>query len=59
LSEVNFDFAKTMNKIIFDKHIEHNGPMLISGPLVLPEKREKEIPPEMGMIRIPPHNFPE
>jgi dynein heavy chain len=59
LSEVNVDFAKTMNKIIFDKHLDNNGPLLISGPLVLPKKKEKEQAPYMGMITIPPHNFPE
>jgi dynein heavy chain len=41
LSEVNFEFAKTMNKIVFDKHIKKNGPNLISGPLVLPEEKPK------------------
>jgi len=45
LSEVNFEFAKTMNKIIFDKHLEVNGPNLISGPLVLPEKKAKPLAP--------------
>ena len=59
LSEVNFDFAKTMNKIIFDKHLDSNGPLLISGPLVLPEKKVKPQAPFMGMMTIPPHNFPE
>lgn len=48
-----------MNKIIFDKHLDSNGPLLISGPLVLPKKKEKEQAPYMGMITIPPHNFPE
>lgn len=48
-----------MNKIIFDKHLDNNGPLLISGPLVLPKKKEKEQAPYMGMITIPPHNFPE
>lgn len=59
LSEVNFEFAKTMNQIIFDKHIKKNGPNLISGPLVLPEEKPKEEAPMKGMITIPPHNFPE
>jgi len=59
LNEVNFDFAKTMNKIIFDKHIEQNGPNLISGPLTLPEKEEEKEAPYYGMIIIPPHNFAE
>ncbi len=37
ISEVNFERAKTMNKIIFDKHLGANGPNLIAGPLTLPE----------------------
>lgn len=59
LSEVNFEFAKTMNKIVFDKHIKNNGPNLISGPLVLPEEKTAREAPYMGMIDIPAHNFPE
>ena len=56
---MNFEFAKTMNKIIFDKHLKTNGPNLISGPLSLPAEKPKEIAPYHGMITIPPHNFPE
>lgn len=59
LSEVNFEFAKTMNKIIFDKHLKANGPNLISGPLHLPAEKEKQLAPMYGMITIPAHNFPE
>jgi dynein heavy chain len=59
LSEVNFEFAKTMNKIIFDKHLKHTGTDLISGPLELPREKEKEETPYYAMITIPAHNFPE
>jgi dynein heavy chain len=59
LEEVNQEFGKTMNKIIFDKHIEQNGPNLISGPLTLPDPVPKAKAPQFGMIKIPPHNFPE
>ena len=59
LSEVNFEFAKTMNKIIFDKHMVASGPNLIAGPLELPKEKKKEETPYYGMILIPPHNFPE
>jgi len=52
LSEVNFEFAKTMNKIIFDKHIDANGPDLISGPLSLPEAPPVPEAPIFGMISI-------
>lgn len=53
LSQVNFEFAKTMNKIIFDKHLDNNGPNLISGPLYLPEKPPKQEVQMYGMIDIP------
>jgi dynein heavy chain len=53
LSQVNFEFAKTMNKIIFDKHLENNGPNLISGPLYLPPKPAEEDVQYYGMIDIP------
>jgi len=48
-----------MNKIIFDKHLKATGPNLISGPLELPEEKEKGVAPFFGMITIPAHNFPE
>jgi dynein heavy chain len=36
LSEVNFDFAKSLNKIIFDKHMKDKNSELISSNLRLP-----------------------
>ena len=41
LNEVNVDFAKTMNNIIFDKHLYEKGNDLITGPLQLPPRKEK------------------
>lgn len=41
LNEVNVDFAKTMNKIIFDKHINDKGTNLITGKLELPPAPEE------------------
>ena len=38
LGEINFDFAKTMNKIIFDKHMNSKNSELITGKLKLPPK---------------------
>lgn len=58
LNEVNVDFAKTMNKIIFDKHCTDKGNNLITGKLDLPPPVEKKEVPYFGMIRIPPHDFP-
>ena len=54
LNEVNADFAKTMNNIIFDKHLNEKGTNLITGKLVLPPPKEKTQTPYMGMISIPP-----
>lgn len=59
LSEVNFEFAKTMNKIIFDKHIREKGNELITGNLRLPPKPLAKNITYFGMISIPSHNFPE
>jgi dynein heavy chain len=59
LNEVNIDFAKTMNQIIFDKHLTSKGTNLITGKLNLPEKPKAKPTPLLGMITIPPHNFPK
>ena len=60
LNEINFDFAKTMNKIIFDKHIEEKGSHgLITGSLNLPPPKLAEESPYFGMIKIPPHEYPQ
>ncbi len=58
INEVNSDFAKTMNKIIFDKHMKGKGKELIGGNLILPPKK-KAICPYYGMIGIPQYSFPE
>jgi len=59
LNEVNVDFAKTMNKIIFDKHISGKNNNLITGKLDLPPVPEAQESPYFGMIKIQPHNFPK
>jgi len=41
LSEVNFDFAKSMNKIIFDKHMKEKGSEIITSSLTLPPENTK------------------
>jgi dynein heavy chain len=59
LSEVNFDFAKSMNKIIFDKHMKDKNSELITSSLTLPPEATPKEKPYYGLINIPPHNFPE
>jgi len=59
LNEVNVDFAKTMNKIIFDKHLNEKGNDLITGKLALPASKPVEKTPYLGMITIPMHDFPK
>lgn len=58
ITEVNSDFAKTMNKIIFDKHMKGKGKELIGGSLILPPT-SKQKASYYGMIQIPSYNFPE
>lgn len=59
LCEINFDFAKTMNKIIFDKHLKEKGSSgLITGNLSLPPEKTKKSAPYFGMITIPEHDYP-
>jgi dynein heavy chain len=59
LSEVNFDFAKSMNKIIFDKHMKEKGSEIIMSNLTLPPEQNKKESPYYALVNIPPHNFPE
>ena len=59
ITEVNQDFAKTMNKIIFNKHMKGKGKELIAGNLTLPPPPKTKAVPFFGMISIPQHNFPE
>lgn len=59
LNEINLDFCKTMNKIIFDKHIVSKGNNLITGPLALPPPTNQKDTPYLGMITIPMHNYPK
>jgi len=59
LSEMNLDFCKTMNKIIFDKHLDAKGNNLITGQLAMPPKKPKKETPYLGMITIPPFNLPK
>lgn len=60
LNEINFDFAKTMNQIIFDKHLKEKGGSngLITGSLSLPPEPVKKPAPYFGMISIPAHDYP-
>lgn len=57
--EVCLDFARTMNKIIFDKHINESGKDLIASNLTLPPPQPPKPASEYGMVQIPKHDFPE
>ena len=60
LCEINFDFAKTINKIIFDKHLKEKGlSELITGNLSLPPEKIKKSAPYFGMITIQEHDYPD
>ena len=51
--EICLDFAKTMNKIVFDKHLTTAGKELILNKLTLPPTPQKKLAPSFGMIQIP------
>jgi dynein heavy chain len=57
LNEVNLDFARTMNKIIFDHSSETQGEEekkdMLKGNLTLPEKESDREAPYFGMVPIP------
>lgn len=59
VAEVNLDFARTMNKIIFDKHMKESGRDLIANNLTLPPAPPTREAPVFGMIQIPHHEFPD
>ncbi len=58
IAEINVDFAKTMNRIIFDKHMRGRGKDLIGGGLQLPPAPRPRRP-YYGMIQIPSSNLPD
>jgi len=55
LMEVNNDYARTMNRIIFDKYHEECSTELLPANLRLPPKEEEQEAPLYGMIQLP-HN---
>jgi hypothetical protein len=57
INEVNFEFAKTMNGIIFSKHCAEKNNNLITGKLELPPPKEKKQSSYFGMIKIPPYEY--
>jgi dynein heavy chain len=61
LNEINFEFCKSMNNIIFTKHLSEKGKGngLITGSLKLPKEPPKKQAPYFGMITIPEHDYPE
>lgn len=59
IEEVNLDFARTMNKLIFDKHLRTNDKDLINDELEINMDLEIKKVPYNGMIKTPDHDFPE
>lgn len=61
MGEVQKDYQRTMNKIIFDYYLtDSRGRELIPIDLNLPPQEEQVKPtPYYGMVPIHPHDFPE
>ena len=57
--EVCLEFGRTMNKMIFDTHMNEGTKDLIPAKLNMPPEKSEEEAREYGMIQIPHHDFPE
>eukprot|EP00667_Euglena_gracilis_P000011 EG_transcript_11 len=58
MSEINHDFARTMNKIIFDNSLaEQRGHHEVFARLRLPPQQPPPPVPEFGQVQIPDHSF--
>ena len=55
--EICLDFAKTMNKIVFNKHLNTSGKELILSKLTLPPAPPPKKVDRYAMIQIPRHDF--
>lgn len=53
IQEVNNDYTRTMNKIIFDKFLEDNeNEDIFPEPLLLPKNEVEQVSPYFGMQQI-------
>mgnify|MGYP000067473068 CR=1 FL=1 len=59
LDEVNMDYRRTMNKIIFDINLQQTSGGDSHMFSDLPDRNTQEEPPELGVVPIPAHNFVE
>lgn len=59
LDEVNMDYRRTMNKIIFDINLRQTDGSGEHMFFDLPERAAPPAPPQLGVVPIPPHNFVE
>eukprot|EP00670_Eutreptiella_braarudii_P009176 CAMPEP_0174308690 /NCGR_PEP_ID=MMETSP0810-20121108/1920_1 /TAXON_ID=73025 ORGANISM="Eutreptiella gymnastica-like, Strain CCMP1594" /NCGR_SAMPLE_ID=MMETSP0810 /ASSEMBLY_ACC=CAM_ASM_000659 /LENGTH=1420 /DNA_ID=CAMNT_0015416091 /DNA_START=64 /DNA_END=4323 /DNA_ORIENTATION=- len=58
ISEITTDYARTMNKIVFDQSIaEQRNHHEVFAKLNLPPEKPQQVAPEFGQIQIPPHSF--
>ena len=55
--EICLEFAKTMNKIVFNKHLNSSGKELILSKLTLPPAPPAKRPARYAMVQIPKHDF--
>lgn len=60
LNEVNIDYARTMNKIIFDVNLKDPNQVMLRDMLQMPEtKEEKKTCSHLGVVSVPFHDFPK
>ena len=62
INEINIDYARTMNKLVFDVILETNEESRDSAIIKIEEEflfPPKQLAPESGTVPLPPYDFPE
>eukprot|EP00736_Rhodelphis_marinus_P006943 Rmarinus@m.24609 len=59
INEINIDYARTMNKIIFDHNLKDPAQRELFESLELPPADAKKVVPWSGVVPTPEHDFPE
>jgi dynein heavy chain len=57
LNEIHMDYARTMNKIVFDANLKGGSEATMMGDLQLPEQLPANPPPQFGCLQLPESNF--
>ena len=59
IEEANIDYARTMNKIVFDINLNEPQQASLADELAGSNQAEEKVVPEQAVIAIPAHDFGE